>query len=82
MDEPPSLEAITAGNNINATGHAKENDITIQVWDLCEMTYSNHTGAFLLQLYHIYLYIMVLVKIDSSRILMETLKDRSSKELT
>ena len=75
------MEAITASNNISKTGQAKENDVTIQVWDLRKTTYSDQTGAFPLQSYHGNHYVMVLVEINLSGILVEPLKYRYAKEL-
>ena len=60
----------------------QENDIGVTVWDLKHTTYLDQTGCFPFISYKGNKYMMVVVELDSSAILVEAMKDRTSEELT
>ena len=60
----------------------QENDIGVTVWDLKHTTYLDQTGCFPFTSYKGNKYMMVVVELDSSAILVEAMKDRTSEELT
>ncbi len=60
----------------------KFRDIGIHVYNVRETIFSDQTGKFPKQSQKGYKYIMVMVKIDSNAILVESMKSRKDEEMT
>jgi hypothetical protein len=72
---------VTTKTSGSLTSKAKEHDVFTQVWELRNTTYSDQTGRFPFTSYAGNKYVMVMVELDSSGIIVEGIKDRSSDEL-
>ena len=59
----------------------KVRDISIHVYNVRETIFSNQTGTFPKQSKRGYKYIMVMVKIDSNKILVKPMKSRKDEEM-
>lgn len=58
----------------------KEKNVHIKVRDRRETTYSDQTGCFSFKSYHSYCYLMIMVDINSSNILVESLKSKGQTD--
>ena len=61
--------------------HAKERDVFATIWELRKTTYSDQMGRFPFTSCRGDEYVMVMVELDSSAILVETLKNRFAEEM-